>query len=227
MSKTKKTSHHRKITPGELLPLLSLIDRVIHAHYRWTLPKLPSGIFTLEDLRQEGILGAIRALQLFDPKKGKLSQYAWWHIRAKIGRFIWENSHPNITLPPYVKTPLSFLPIHEPINRNLLRTVEDAISIKNYVRTATEIDHQRSARKLAGLILKKIPSPERRIVQKYFGLCSCRRKTAHYHAPMTAKEIGRERGLSRQRIGQIIDETIQDLRHDKRVKKLGVEWLTA
>jgi DNA-directed RNA polymerase sigma subunit (sigma70/sigma32) len=43
---------------------------------------------------------------------------------------------------------------------------------------------------------------------------------------MTAKEISRERRLSRQRIGQIIGQTIQDLKHDRQVEKLGVEWLT-
>lgn len=118
-----------------------------------------------------------------------------------------------------------FIPIHEPINRNLLHTVEDAISFKNYVRTAPEIDHRRSTGKLAGLILKKIPRRERQIIQKYFGICSCHRKTAHFHTPMTAREIGRERGVSRQRIGQIVHETIRDLREDRRVRKLGVEWL--
>lgn len=226
MRKTKKTSHRRKITVGELLPILPLIDRVIHAHYRWTLSKATSGIFSLDDLRQEGILGAIRALQLFDPKKGKLSQYAWWHIRARIGRFIWENTHPNITIPPYAKTRLMFLPIHEPVSRNTLQTVEDAISFKNYVRTATEIDHRRSTRQLARLILKKIPRRERQIIQKYFGICSCRRKTAHYHAPMRAEAIGREKGLSRQRIGQKLQEAFTQLRTSRQLKKIKQEWQT-
>ncbi len=225
MKKTKKTSHRRKIIPDELLPLLPLIDLVIHTHFRWILSKLPSATFTIEDLRQEGILGAIRALQLYDPRKGKLSQYAWWHVRAKIGRFIWNNIHPNIAVPPYAKTHLTFLPIQEPVNRNPLETVEDAISFRNYIQTAPEIDRQRSVRKLAGLVLKKIPPRERKIIQKYFGLCFCSRKTTHYHAPMTAEQIGREKGVLRQRVSQTLQEIFTRLRSNGQLEKIKEEWL--
>ncbi len=43
---------------------------------------------TVDDLFQEGILGLIKAVDNYDPKKGKFSTYASWYIRQYITRAI-------------------------------------------------------------------------------------------------------------------------------------------
>src|SRR6056297_2054244 len=43
---------------------------------------------TVDDLFQEGILGLIKAVDNYDPDKGKFSTYASWHIRQGITRAI-------------------------------------------------------------------------------------------------------------------------------------------
>ncbi len=158
--KTKiQPSCHKEIALEQIVPLFPLIDRVIYTYFRWALPKFKTGIYDIHDLRQEGILGIIRAIELYNPKKGKLANYARWHIR-----FLRSNSFPNITIPTHARLTLGFLPIDEPIRKNLPLTPTDIISLENYQATASEKEHQASVRKLALLILKQIPRPEGKIL---------------------------------------------------------------
>ncbi len=145
----RQPSCHKEIALEQIVPLLPLIDRVIYTYFRWALPKIKAGIYDIHDLRQEGILGIIRAIQLYNPKKGKLANYARWHIRGRIGRFLRSNSFPNITIPTHARLSLGFLPIDEPISKDLPLTPTDIVSLENYQATASEKEHQPSVRKLA------------------------------------------------------------------------------
>jgi len=174
----RQPSCHKEIALEQIVPLLPLIDRVIYTYFRWALPKIKTGIYDIHDLRQEGILGIIRAIELYNPKKGKLANYARWHIRGRIGRFLMSNSFPNITIPTHTRLSLGFLPIDEPIRKDLPLTPTDIISLENYQATASEKEHQASMRKLALLILKQIPRSEGKILIKRFGICTCRNNRA-------------------------------------------------
>jgi len=214
----------------QIVPLLPLIDRVIYTYFRWALPKIKTGIYDIHDLRQEGILGIIRAIELYNPKKGKLANYARWHIRGRIGRFLRSNSFPNITIPTHTRLTLGFLPIDEPIRKDLPLTPTDLISLENYQATASEKEHQASVRKLALLILKQIPRPEGKILIKRFGICTCRNnQAAHYHKPITLNQIGKDKGVSRERIRQRLQKIFAKVRRsrNKTIKMITQEWETS
>ncbi len=225
----RQPSCHKEIALEQIVPLLPLIDRVIYTYFRWALPKIKTGIYDIHDLRQEGILGIIRAIELYNPKKGKLANYARWHIRGRIGRFLRSNSFPNITIPTHTRLSLGFLPIDEPIRKDLPLTPTDIISLENYQTTASEKEHQASVRKLALLILKQIPRPEEKILIKRFGICICRNnRAAHYHKPITLNQIGKDKGVSRERIRQKLQEIFAKIKlnRGKTILRLRQEWKT-
>ena len=225
----RQPSCHKEIALEQIVPLLPLIDRVIYTYFRWALPKIKTGIYDIHDLRQEGILGIIRAIELYNPKKGKLAHYARWHIRGRIGRFLRSNSFPNITIPTHARLSLGFLPIDEPIRKDLPLTPTDIISLENYQATASEKEHQASVRKLALLILKQIPRPEGKILIKRFGICTCRNnRAAHYHKPITLNQIGKDKGVSRERIRQRLQKIFAKVRRsrNKTIKMITQEWET-
>jgi len=107
----RQPSCRKEIALEQIAPLLPLIDRVIYTYFRWALPKIKTGIYDIHDLRHEGVLGIIRAIELYNPKKGKLANYARWHIRGRIGRFLRYNSFPNIAIPTHARLSLGFLPM--------------------------------------------------------------------------------------------------------------------
>ncbi len=222
----RQPSCHKEIALEQIVPLLPLIDGVIYTYFRWALPKIKTGIYDIHDLRQEGILGIIRATQLYNPIKGRLANYAHWHIRGRIGRFLRSNSFPNITIPTHARLSLGFLPIDEPISKDLPLTPTDLVSLENYQATASEKEHQASVRKLALLILKQIPRPEGKILIKRFGICTCKNnRGAHYHKPMTLDEIGKENAVSRERVRQKLQEVCKRLRNNRQLKRTKQEWL--
>jgi RNA polymerase sigma factor (sigma-70 family) len=225
----RQPSCHKEIAVEQIVLLLPLIDRVIYTYFRWALPKIKTGIYDIHDLRQEGILGIIRAIELYNPKKGKLAHFARWHIRGRIGRFLRSNSFPNITIPTHARLALGFLPIDEPIRKDLPLTPTDLVSLENYQATASEKEHQASVRKLTLLILKQIPRPEGKILIKRFGICTCRNnRAAHYHKPITLNQIGKDKGVSRERIRQRLQKIFAKVRRsrNKTIKMITQEWET-
>jgi RNA polymerase sigma factor (sigma-70 family) len=225
----RQPSCHKEIALEQIVPLLPLIDRVIYTYFRWALPKIKTEIYDIHDLRQEGILGIIRAIELYNPKKGKLANYAHWHIRGRIGRFLRSNSFPNITIPTHARLSLGFLPIDEPISKDLPLTPNDIVSLENYQATASQTEHQASVRKLALLTLKQIPRAEGKILIKRFGICTCKNNRAeHYHKPMTLEQIGKDKSVSRERIRRRLQRILAKVRRNrnKSIKMITQEWET-
>jgi RNA polymerase sigma factor (sigma-70 family) len=228
MSKNIKRSRPRgkRIILKQIFPLLPLIPKVIHTHFRWALARVNSGLYEIEDLHQEGILGIIRAIQKYDPKLGNLETYARWHIRGRIGRFLWQNSFPNIIIPRDTKTRATFLPIDERISKDH-PPITNFISLRDYHKTTSDRERQASVRKLVLLVLKEIPSPKKRIISKYFGICTCKNNgSAHHHSPMTLRQIGKQRGLSRETIRRELRESLVRLKRkrNKAIRQIRNEW---
>ena len=230
MNKTRNTrTRHKEITLEQIQSLLPVIPHVIRTHFPWVLPRLKTGNYDIHDLHQEGILGIIRAIQLYNPKKGKLANYARWHIRAKIGKFLWQNSFPNITIKRHPKIRLSFVPIDQPIGHDLPTTTSDIISLNDYQFTASEKEHQASVRKLALLILREIPHQERKLLIKRFGICTCKNnRRAHRHQPMTLEQIGKEKAVSRERVRQRLHKIVNKIRQKRHkiIRIIKQEWAT-
>lgn len=229
MSKNTKRCHPRRkrITLQQIFPLLPLIPKVIHTHFRWALARVNSGLYEIEDLRQEGILGIIRAIQKYDPKLGNLETYARWHIRGRIGRFLWQNSFPNIIVPRDTKTRATFFPIDEPISKDHPPTATNFISLRDYHKAISDREHQASVRKLALLVLKEIPSPKKGIISRYFGICTCKNnRSTHHHPPMTLPQIGKQKGVSRETIRRELRETLVRLKRkrNKAIQRIRKEW---
>ncbi len=223
----RQPSCHKEIVLEQIVPLLPLIDRVIYTYFRWALPKIKTGIYDIHDLRQEGILGIIRAIELYNPKKGKLAHYARWHIWGRIGRFLRSNSFPNITIPTHTRLSLGFLPIDEPISKELPLMPTDIVSLENYQATAAETEHQASVRKLALLILKQIPRPEGKILIKRFGICTCKNNgDPHYHPPMTLRQIAKQKGVSRETIRTELTKSLVSLKdkNNKTIQEIRKDW---
>jgi RNA polymerase sigma factor (sigma-70 family) len=62
----------------------------------------------LEDLISEGNLGLMRAVNTYDPAKGRFTTYATWWIRQAIYRAL-DNTARTIRLPSYLLTQLARL----------------------------------------------------------------------------------------------------------------------
>ena len=169
----------------------------------------------------------MRAIELYNPRRGNLKNYARWHIRARIGRFLKQNRFPNITFSG--RTPKGFgcVPLRGRISRDRPLTLEDLISFQAHQLHSSDTEYRDSVRTLALLVLKGIPNKDRRLVLKYFGICGCKRTAPlHHHNPRTLHELGRKSGVSRERIRRRLKGIFTMLTRstEKPVQTISREW---
>jgi RNA polymerase primary sigma factor len=214
---------------------------VVSIAARYSRSRLP-----LTDLIQEGNIGLMKAADRFDYRKGfRFSTYATWWIRQAITRGIADKGR-TIRLPvhlidriarmtraadalehrlgrvPFVSEIAEAVALDEEKVQRSLQADQMEVSLADETLEAADApavasDPEKAAmdesvRSLVHAILEGLPPREADVVRRRFGL--------NGRDEQTLEEIGKEYGVTRERIRQIETKGLKALRHPSRVRHL-------
>ena len=170
----------------------------------------------VRDLSIAGISGIITAIDKFNPDFNcKFSTYAFIWVRQTISRHCKHNNS-------VIKIPLEVQDNKIKNKESFFGTIyiEDVIKKRckdpgtgnNYTLLESSVDISTEDFLMKGVVLEAlqaIPKRDRTMIENYFGM---------YENDLTLEEIGNKFGVTKERVRQIIEQRIKELRSNKKIK---------
>jgi RNA polymerase sigma factor (sigma-70 family) len=182
-----------------------------HARRYWRL-EIARQRFELEDLEQLAFQGLVIAAQRFDKARGcTFMTYATWWVRQVLRRALDDSG--VIRIPAHLGQRSWRSDFEQTHDEETVRLVRAAVKCQQQPLGGAESDaldvgltHDPELKDYGPVYqaLRRLRSPERRVLIDRFGLDGC--------PEQTLAAIGRRMGLSRERIRQIQDKALRELR---------------
>ena len=157
-----------------------------------------------DDLVGQAFVGAIKGVDSFDPSKGRLTTNAAWKIRSTLSRLVRDNT--VIHIPEYLFAESDGTPGMLPVRSTDTLLIEEMPVDDQWRDDQRRREDREEAQEHVGQLLQCLPPHELDVIKRRFW------------DGQTLKEIGRDYGVTRERIRQIEKVAIERMRKERLAK---------